>query len=171
MRTLARLVFVGGVLTVAGLDLVPLQAAEQRQATDRKQTTTQTPGQKQVQEQWRYTFHNGEWWYWLPANRWVYWRSDRWNDYDPKTYVSPRSAGVVAAAESRWVYGNRAASEADSRPFYGRAVSEWDRRGTEANSDIGPFYGRAMPSEVFGGWRARRSSRPYYGHAVLAYGD
>ena len=41
-----------------------VQAAEQKQAADQKQTTDQNQGQGQ--DQWRYTLHNGEWWYWLP---------------------------------------------------------------------------------------------------------
>ena len=169
MRSMARFVVAASFLAFAGLGLSAVQAAEQKQATDQKQTTDQKQGQGQ--DQWRYTFHNGEWWYWLPASRWVYWRDSRWNAYDPKTYTSPSSSGVVATSRNGSTYGSRAANGSDIRPFYGHAVSDLDRRPLEANNEVGPFYGHALPSEVFGGWRARRSIRPFYGHAVSSSGD
>jgi hypothetical protein len=149
---------------VLGFSVV--QAAEQKQADDQKQTTDQK--QSQGQDQWRYTFHNGEWWYWLPTNRWVYWRDSRWNAYDPKTFTYPNASGVVATGST---YGSRAATDSDIRPFYGHALSGLDRRPLETNNEVGPFYGHALPSEVFGGWRARRSIRPFYGHAISSYSD
>ena len=27
------------------------------------------------EDHWRYAYFNGDWWYWLPENRWVYWRN------------------------------------------------------------------------------------------------
>jgi hypothetical protein len=31
-------------------------------------------------EGWRYRFHDGRWWYWLPTQQWVYWDGSKWND-------------------------------------------------------------------------------------------
>lgn len=45
-------------------------------------------GQSGNVERWRYRQHNGEWWYWLPDERWVYWRDGRWQDYNPQTFRS-----------------------------------------------------------------------------------
>ena len=115
--------------------------------------------------------HNGEWWYWLPAGRWVYWRDNRWNDYDPKTFTGPVSSGVVATSRAGSSQGSQAAANSDIRPFYGHAQSSLDRRPLEEDNEVGPFYGHALPSEVFGGWRGRRSIRPFYGHAVSSDGD
>lgn len=39
--------------------------------------------------QWRFRYHRGTWWYWLPSSRWVYWRNGTWIDFDPATYVPP----------------------------------------------------------------------------------
>jgi hypothetical protein len=169
MRFIARSVVVASFLAVRALGLSAVQAAEQKQAADQKQTTTQKPGQGQ--DQWRYTFHNGEWWYWLPASRWVYWRDNRWNDYNPKTFVFLNSSGVLATNQTGSNYGSRTANDSDIRPFYGHAQSDLDRRPLEANNEVGPFYGHALPNEVFGGWRARRSVRPFYGHAASSNGD
>lgn len=167
MRFIARSVVIAGFLATIVLGLSTVQAAEQKRAADQKQTTVQ----KQGQDQWRYTFHNGEWWYWLPANRWVYWRDSRWNAYDSKTFTYPNASGVVVTSRNGSSYGSRAADNSDIRPFYGHAVSDLDRRSLEANNEAGPFYGHALPSEVFGGWRARRSIRPFYGHAVSSNDD
>ncbi len=30
---------------------------------------------------WRYRYNNGAWWYWLPANRWMYYDNGAWQDY------------------------------------------------------------------------------------------
>ena len=145
------------------------QAAAQKQTADQKQTTDQNQGQ--TQELWRYTFHNGEWWYWLPKARWVYWRDNRWNDYDPKTYILPNSSAVAVIGPNGSAYRSPAAANSDTRPFYGHALSDLDRRTLEPNNEVGPFYGHALPNEVFSGWRARRSIRPFYGHAVSSDGD
>jgi hypothetical protein len=151
-------------LAFVGLGVSAVQAAEQKQTLDQKQTTDQKQGQNQ--DQWRYTFHNGEWWYWLPEGRWVYWRNSQWNAYDPKNYASPNSSRIIVTGRNGSSYGNQAANDADIRPFYGHSESNLDRRSQKDTSEIGPFYGHALPSDVFSGWRARRASRPFYGHAV-----
>jgi hypothetical protein len=27
---------------------------------------------------WRYVWHEGRWWYWMPSNRWMVWTDSRW---------------------------------------------------------------------------------------------
>jgi hypothetical protein len=34
-------------------------------------------------ERWRYSFHNGSWWYFTPERKWLYWSQGRWVDYLP----------------------------------------------------------------------------------------
>jgi hypothetical protein len=140
-------------IAVAASGLPAAQSAEQRAKQD-----------KQDQEQWRFTFHNGEWWYWLPANRWVYWRDNHWNDYDPQTFTYNSGARTVPAGRITTNYAGQTELNGDIRPFYGHSQSELDRRPLERNGEVGPFYGHTIPSEVFG--PARRDIRPYYGHAV-----
>jgi hypothetical protein len=149
MRFLARLLIVAGALAVAALGLATVQAADQTAPS-------------QGQDQWRYTFHNGQWWYWLPANRWVYWRDNQWNDYGSKTSKAAPSRDAVATTPN----SSRVSEESDVRPFYGHALSDFDRRTLEPGSEIGPFYGNALPNEVFGGWRSRSAVRPFHGHAI-----
>ena len=35
---------------------------------------------------WRYSFHNGHWWYYRDGGRWAYWTGLRWLDYQPDSY-------------------------------------------------------------------------------------
>lgn len=43
-------------------------------------------------EDWRYVRKDGLWWYWLPAEKWVYWVGDHWVDYDPDTFAQYNAA-------------------------------------------------------------------------------
>jgi hypothetical protein len=175
MRSMRRLVVVASFLALAGLGLSAVLAADSKQSAGQGQVVQQKQSdhQKQgpTQDRWRYTFHNGEWWYWLPTDRWVYWRNDRWNDYDPKAYTAPVSPGGSVASRTGSTDGSRAVNDSDIRPFYGHAVSNLDRRTLEENNEVGPFYGHALPSEVFGPGRGRRGIRPFYGHAVSSSGE
>jgi hypothetical protein len=38
---------------------------------------------------WRYKWHNGQWWYWSPDERWMIWDKNSWSIYDPATYQPP----------------------------------------------------------------------------------
>lgn len=38
---------------------------------------------------WRYKWHNGQWWYWSPDERWMIWDRNSWTIYDPATYQAP----------------------------------------------------------------------------------
>ena len=94
----------------------------------------------QKQAYCRYTFRNGEWWYWLPENRWVFWRDNRWNDYNRLTFVPNRSPGFVRNGYAGSAYGSQVIVNSDIPPFYGCAKSH---AGISASSwgETGPFYG------------------------------
>ena len=102
MRPIACFVAIATLFTVSALGIRAVQAAEQKQVVNQKQTTNQK--QSQRQDRWRYTFHNGEWWYWLPASHWVFWRDNRWNAYDPRTYTYSESNGTVVAGRDGRIY-------------------------------------------------------------------
>ncbi len=144
MRSIIRCLLVVNILALLELGVSAAQAADK--AADK---TADKP-QAQSQNQWRFTFHNGEWWYWLPENHWVYWRNNKWNDYNPRTFTSINSSGLMPAGRSAWNYGSQAVTDSDNRPFYGHSLSTLDRRPLEENEETGPFYGHALPSEVFG---------------------
>ena len=65
-------------------------------------------------EKWRFKWHSGRWWYWLPSERWVYWHQDHWEDYLP-----PPPAPVAESAPTV-VYRYPATSYYyPSRGYYG----------------------------------------------------
>ena len=37
----------------------------------------------------RYRWHNGTWWYWTPANRWIYSNGKQWFNYEPAVTAVP----------------------------------------------------------------------------------
>jgi hypothetical protein len=57
----------------------------------------QTPGAganagvaaNQSGDQWRYRWHNNNWWYWTPENRWVYRNGNEWTNYEPAVTAVP----------------------------------------------------------------------------------
>lgn len=44
------------------------------------------PPQGSSANRWRYSFHNGHWWYYRDGGRWAYWTGTTWADYEPKSY-------------------------------------------------------------------------------------
>jgi hypothetical protein len=39
------------------------------------------PAPRKADDQtWRYRWHDGRWWYWMPSEHWVYWEEGRWNE-------------------------------------------------------------------------------------------
>lgn len=160
MRRLVLLLVVGA-FAVMGVGLVPVVAKAEEQAQTKAQT----------QDQWRFVFFNNEWWYWLPEGRWVYWRENRWNNYDPKAVVPNDSAAVVSGGQVGAARSSQG-FDSENRPFYGHADSTWGYY-PSGGDEAGPFYGHAMPGEVFDGWGWRRSSiRPFYGRAAGSpYGE
>ena len=152
-----RWILVAGSLALVGLGLSSAATAAEQQSKG--------------QEQWRYVLHNSEWWYWLPESRWVYWRENRWNPYDPKTFVLPSPVAAAPAGQVGVPVG-RQAPASDARPFYGHALSDRDLQPSAGSNEVGPFYGHALPSDVMGRWGWRRDSiRPFYGHAVSPDGS
>ena len=40
-------------------------------------------------DQWRYRWHNNNWWYWTTENRWVYRNGNEWVNYEPAVVAVP----------------------------------------------------------------------------------
>ena len=77
------------------------------------------PASPSTGDTWRFRWHNGQWWYWQPSNRWVVWNNGRWIPYEPgqaapAPVAAPRRAqSYSGATQGPWGpirydgYGNR----------------------------------------------------------------
>ncbi len=84
---------------------------------------TSTVADRAAGDAWRYKQHNGQWWYWLPSNRWVVWTDGRWMDPPTESiagedipnnqylgapqYIAPRASVVDRLRQPRpksWYY-------------------------------------------------------------------
>ena len=54
-------------------------------ATDpaRAQVATSVPIQSAGSSDWRYQWHNGQWWYYTPEQQWMYHAGGNWNAHHP----------------------------------------------------------------------------------------
>ena len=152
MKFVKWLVVCGSIVAFSAIGYSAAKAAEQK-SEPAKDSKTAEQAAAQPKEMWRYTFHNGEWWYWLRSNRWVYWRGDKWNDYNPQTFASLNAARSIQSGNASMT-ASQTPDGSDNRPFYGHSLSSLDRRPVEESNEVGPFYGHSLPSEVFSPWRA-----------------
>ena len=53
---------------------------------------------------WRYTWNGGHWWYWTPLNAWAYWNDNRWSDYSQPYTTYYR--GATTTAPNGWYWSN-----------------------------------------------------------------
>ncbi|HVX14877.1 MAG TPA: hypothetical protein VHC22_27050 [Pirellulales bacterium] len=132
---------------------------------------------------WRYRYHEGRWWYWLPSNSWAVYDNGRWRAYrradyshDPDRY---RGTWQASEHEVRWPRGENGSSPyASARPggagFAPRdrggdypPAGRWPRGNNGSNPYSSPEPGgaRARPNYILppaGRWpRGNNGSDPY----------
>lgn len=154
-------ILVLGTLLVAGLDRSPpaARAADAKTAApapaappDANRAESKLPANSNA---WRYVRHGGQWWYWLPEKRWIYWQGDRWNNYVEATAaVNDASPSPQAGRPVRLAIGDRD----EVQPYYEHAQSR-PYGGPSRQEEIGPYYGNALPRDVFGTWFGPRRKR------------
>jgi len=59
------------------------------------QVNAQATGQGD--NQWRFRWHAGRWWYWTPSNTWVVWIDNQWQPYAAGMFAGPTYGGGYAA--------------------------------------------------------------------------
>ena len=70
-------------------------------------------------DQWRYRWHNNNWWYWTTENRWVFRNGSEWTNYEPAVTAVPD-----ARYSSQPLYGYY---QSQSKRLLPRSVSLFDR--------------------------------------------
>lgn len=61
---------------------------------------------------WRYRWHNGEWWFYTPQNKWMYHRDNNWRNYVANEYRTPARYYSGYRGPYNRVYNNPAANAA-----------------------------------------------------------
>lgn len=104
---------------------------------------------------WRFKYHQGRWWYWMPDKQWVYWSTNRWLRLPQRT-AAAQSVDVHAAtsdekAEARQsssvpkgVETTRDASEQNSKPA---ASTPSDQPAVDAKRQDSPEPSGSGPAE------------------------
>jgi len=54
-------------------------------------------GKSRAADAWRYRYHNGRWWYWLPSDRWAVYENDRWRLFKPAVDISNEGQHAATA--------------------------------------------------------------------------
>jgi hypothetical protein len=96
MRRTAKIVALA-IAVGLGMSVLPWQAAAADDDAAAPATKLSEPAASQTDvsqpgESWRYRRHNGQWWYWLPSEKWAVWSGDRWTAYEAKSYSTYRAA-------------------------------------------------------------------------------
>lgn len=101
-------------------------------------------------EVWRYKYHQGRWWYWLPSNSWVYWQNSQWVQHDADGYARtfatrdsarPYQSGYRGVeeltADRHWPYGaNGSDTTASSQP----GGAAFHARRSSASTTSGEYF-------------------------------
>jgi len=109
------------------------------------------------QDQWRYRYHNNQWWYWMPGNYWMTYNNGGWNRYNAavgaavgvgplaaRAYVAPRYNNGYYGYNN---YGNRYGNYYRGNPYYNRGYNNYNRGyygGGYRNYGPGGVAGRAV---------------------------
>lgn len=51
--------------------------------------------QGRPENQWRYRFHRGTWWYWAADNSWAYWNGDMWVPFTGQSNMATFAVGSL----------------------------------------------------------------------------
>jgi hypothetical protein len=89
---------------------------------------------------WRYKYHHGRWWYWLPSNSWVFYQNQHWIPYhaDPHSQARAANGGPIRrnaayrglatpSVDPRWPRGDNG-SGPNASPEPGGADPETSRQ-------------------------------------------
>lgn len=94
---------------------------------------------------WRYRWHNGRWWYWMPNRSWVIWDGNQWlnqadfNAQYQARYTGPRFRGYSQPYynDGRYSTGYRG----NYQPYYNGYRGNYYGPGYNNNNYYGPGYG------------------------------
>lgn len=128
---------------------------------------------------WRYSFHQGHWWYYRDGGRWSYWTGKEWRDYEPKSYarwhVKQKMADYdarLARFDARWMQpymsdhftdGYSGFSTLNYRGPATTTASPWSAYGGVTSGIFTPhaYDGRLNPATSVGGYMGGALRGPF----------
>jgi|GEM_PF-6907883 len=97
----------------------------------------------QSDNQWRFKYYNGRWWYWMPDETWVYWQDGRWLHYDPSSFTPAATQPQLAASTpARGNSGYRTFSRGRGNTYYGNSSNRPVFVPMLGYPGISPYVGR-----------------------------
>jgi hypothetical protein len=108
---------------------------------------------RRLADDWRYRYHNGRHWYYLPSNAWVVWIDEEWIPY---------TTGMFRAKPiTPQLNGQRYGSRGYNSGVYGQSITKSVNAGEFASPQPDPFWGPNIPASGY------LSDTPTgYGHVV-----
>lgn len=171
----------GGIATSAILGSAPHMAAAANETTPAAGVSSAGPTSARTpSDAWRYRYHAGRWWYWLPSESWAWHDGRRWIAYEPST--TRRVAAILVQRPTRngdperYRSGTSPAPPATFEELRGdieelkQTVKQLESRleGAYARGPVQPTYeiDRARLNEL---WRARQDAIRFYDLGSDAY--
>ena len=131
----ALFLLIAGPLATSALSAFADDPVQQQLDRERDKATALAAEATRKADDWRYRYHNNQWWYYTPEHRWVYHQKGTWMPYDPKNYLPP-------------------ATKPDYRGYYyhnGNAYLPAVRSDKDPAALPNPITGRRYPDRVLTG--------------------
>jgi hypothetical protein len=129
--------------------------------------TTGVANQNPGQDQWRFVWHNGYWWYWTPANSWMVWNANQWTPYDQfvANWNQNFGQGGSPYQTAYGSYGRQFQGQPYSSGYGSYGYGSYDYGGSPGYGGYyggwGSGYGPGYYSGYGWGWRPGMSRRGY----------
>ena len=138
MRTLITALFLCGWLATSAFG-----QATPTTATDSSSGTSATQG-----ERWRYVYHEGRWWYYLPNEQWVIWSGARWiSQHELAQQTATQQTAVVEQPQ----YGvEQPRYQANYQPSTTYEQPVYQQQTYQVQATPWPFYSPWTGRTVFG---------------------
>ncbi len=98
---------------------------------------------------WRYCWHNGRWWYWMPDNKWVVWTGATWIPYERFVAQTGGYSGAYSASYGSYDQASPAVSPAPSPVYYGGNYSYSSGRAVSVGSNYAGYGWSWGPGTAF----------------------
>ena len=129
------------------------QAAAKRKAASSEAHPKRPESVAASDNRWRFKYHQGRWWYWMPDKQWVYWSTNRWLRLPQRT-AAVQSVDVHAAGEkvetsqsSSVSKGDQATRDASDQNVKAAASTPLDQPSPDAKGRDSSEHSESRPAK------------------------